>query len=348
MFAPPHDLEKVSPFRGALVVSLALGLVALGVVVCRQRLELRRLERENARRELPAAVTWRAAQARSLAVRPVRADDGVRQESFQATDAANAAGFAAAARADQKRPPSASPLTRLLENPEFFQALDRHRQATLDSRFAGLFRRLALGTEELAAFKRLLADKENVALEVVAVADSQPDGPLPVETVTASVNAARAKVEEAIRASLGQDRYAVYRDYEQTQPQRAVVAQLEQRLSYSGAPLAPAQADALVRILSAHSPVSAAPVETPAAALVVGGGAGAPAALARLQSETSAARVSEAALVESQAVLTPPQIAALREIQTEQQASLLALQFISESIPVSDTRQNAMLRLLLQ
>ncbi|MCX6953480.1 MAG: hypothetical protein NTV51_15125, partial [Verrucomicrobia bacterium] len=211
-------------------------------------------------------------------------------------------------------------------------------------RFAGLFRRLALGPDELATFKRLLTEKENVALEVVAVAETQPGGPLPAGLVNASVSAARAKVEEAIRASLGSDRYAVYRDYEQTQPQRAVVAQLEQRLSYSGTPLAPAQADALVRILAAHAPANAG--TTAPAALVVD--AGAPAVLARLQSETSAAKVSPAALAESQAVLSAPQVAALREIQTEQHASLVALQFIRDSLPGDNARQQEALRLLLQ
>src|SRR6185436_2421104 len=123
-----------------------------------------------------------------------------------------------------------------------------------------------------AAFKRLLAEKENVALDVVAVSEMQPDGPLPAQALTASVNAARAQVEDAIRSSLGNERYAVYRDYEQTLPQRTIVAQLEQRLSYSGAPLAPAQSEALVRILIAHAPAPAA-AETAPAAMVVGKGA---------------------------------------------------------------------------
>lgn len=343
MFAPPYDPKRASHFRDALAISLVLGLVALTVVVVRQRAEIRRLSREVASGTEHAGVTVRTARTRSLGMLTPQPAAAMREASLSSNEG-NAMRSPEAGRGFKSRAERPSTLARLLENPEFFQAFERHRQSGLDNRFAGLFRRLALGPEELAAFKRLLAEKDSVALEVVAVAETQPDGPLAPGIVNASVRAARAQVEDAIRASLGSDRYAVYRDYEQTQPQRAVVAQLEQRLSYSGAPLAPAQADALVRILSAHAPVS---TETTAPAAVVVD-TGAPAVLARLQSETSAARVSDAALAESQVVLSAPQVAALREIQTEQHASLTALQLIRDSLPVDDPRNGDTLRLILQ
>jgi hypothetical protein len=342
MFAPSPAPEHRSPFRDVVVVSLALGVVALGVIVGRQRLEIRRLaQAKMAELEAPS-VTLRQARTRALGVRPVRKEAPARDE-FRASEEAMLLNAGEVMRGFKARPQPANALARLMENPEFYQALERHRQAALDARFAGLFRRLALGPEELAQFKRLLAEKDNVALEVLAVAETQAE-PMPETTVNASVDAARAKVEDQIRASLGNDRYAVYREYEQTQPQRAVVAQLEQRLSYSGAPLTPPQAEALVRILTAHAPTP--PAEPGASAVVVG--AGAPNAVARLQTETLASRVSDAAYDEAQTVLTPPQQAALKEIQAEQQASLLALQLIRDSIPVGERRTSDTLRLLLQ
>lgn len=346
MFAPPHDPERRSPFRDVVVVSLTLGIVALTVVVCQQRVELRRLAQARIAELDHPAVTLRQARSRSLGGRPVRPDIAVLDEYRPADDTAGP-GPGELMRGFKARPQPANALARLMENPEFYQALGRHRQATIDARFAALFRQLGLGAGELAEFKRLLAEKENVALEVLAVAESQAD-PLPPETVNAGVVAARARVEDAIRASLGSDRYAVYREYERTAPQRAVVAQLEQRLSYSGTPLAPGQSEALVRILSAHAPAAAASDDAVAPAVVVG--AGTPVALARLQSDTSAAKVSDAALAAAQTVLAPAQQGALREIQSEQQASLVALQLIRDSMPSYDVPSNnsAMLRLLLQ
>lgn len=344
MSASPHASQKRFTLRDALSGPLLLAVVGLTILACHQRWEIRRLSQEKYYAAERPAVTVRTAHTRSLGVLPLRAESPVRQ-NFRAKDEWGPVGTGDPARAPETKSPPTRALARLLDNPEFFQALEMHRQATLDARFAGLFRRLALGAEELAAFKRLLTEKENVALDAVAVGETLPEGPLPVETLQASVTAARAKVEEAIRASLGGDRYAVYREYEQTQPQRAVVAQLEQRLSYSAAPLAPAQAEALVRILATHAPESA-PAGPSATAVVVG--TGAPAAVERLQAETAAAKVSDAALSEAQAVLTGPQQAALRQIQAEQQASLLALQLISENLPAGDNRQNRLLRLLLQ
>ena len=344
MPTPHHDAGKRSLTRDVLGVSLLLAGVGLVAVVVRQAREVRRLEQAMAPVPGRPAIAVRAVEARSLAVRPPRVGRAV-TDDIQTTDGFDPMRSAAAPRSEAARKRTDAPLARLLENPEFFQLLDRHRQATLDTRFAGLFRRLALGSEELATFKQLLAEKDNVALEVVAVSETQPEGPLSGRMMTASVHAARSKVEDAIRASLGDERYAVYRDYEQTQPQRAVVAQLEQRLSYSGAPLAPGQADALVRVLAAHAPGPAAP-EVRSAAVVVGSGA--PVVLERLRAETSAALVSEAALAESQAVLSVPQLAGLRAIQAEQQASLLAVRLIRESLPANDARQAEMLRLLLQ
>lgn len=343
MFAPSHDPAHRSPFRDVVVVSLMLGIVALGVIVCRQRLEIRRLaQAKMAELEAPS-VTLRQARTRALGVRPVRKETPGRDE-LRAMDDAMLAGASEVVRDFKARPQPANALARLMENPEFYQALERHRQSALDARFAGLFRRLALGPEELAQFKRLLAEKDNVALEVLAVAETQAE-PMPETTVNAGVNAARAKVEDEIRASLGNDRYAVYREYEQTQPQRAVVLRLEQRLSYSSTPLSPPQAEALVRILTANAPAPA-PEQSTSSAVVVG--AGAPNALARLQTETAAARVSESAYKEALTVLTPPQQQALKEIQTEQQASLLTLQLIRDSIPVNERKSSERLRLLLQ
>src|SRR5205814_1786200 len=102
----------------------------------------------------------------------------------------------------------------------------------LDARFAELFRRLHLSEEELAQFKRLLVEKESVVLDVVTVSEESPSGPLSPAILQASVRTAQAQVEDAIRASLGDDRYAVYHDFEVTLAQRALVTRLEQRLSY--------------------------------------------------------------------------------------------------------------------
>jgi hypothetical protein len=220
-----------------------------------------------------------------------------------------------------------------MENPEFVQAFGVQRQAMLDTRFAGLFRQLNLGADELAAFKNLLVEKENVVLDVVAVSESSTDGPLSPDALRASVRAAQAQVEQAIHRSLGGERYAIYREYERTLAQRATVAQLEQRLSYTGAPLTPTQSEALVRIFVAAAPPT--PAESrPVASVVVR--AGVPEAVPILPTNAATGRITEEVIVQAQTVLAPTQVTALREIQVEQTAAIRAAELIRDVVPTRE------------
>jgi hypothetical protein len=217
-----------------------------------------------------------------------------------------------------------------MENPEFVQALNLQRHASLDTRFAGLFRTLNLGATELAAFKNLLVEKENVALDVVMVSETLADGPLSPEALRASARSAQAQVEQAIHGSLGSERYEIYRDYERTLAHRATVAQLEQRLSYTSTPLTPGQADALVRILAEYAPP--APVETaPVMSVMVR--AGVPEAVPIPPTTASTGRVTEEVIAQSQSVLDPGQVQALRELQNGQQAAIRAAELIRQIAP---------------
>ena len=324
-----------------LVLLLTVAVAVLAMAVWRQRMEIRRLSSVTTRETDRPAVPLHAARARSVALVPRRSVSPMPDE-LRSADEALAPSFLPT-RAAKSHAASADALARLLDNPEFSEALGLHRQAALDARFGALFRRLALGTDELVAFKRLLAEKENVALDVVAVSETQPDGPLAPEQLSVSVDNARTQVEAAIRSSLGNERYAVYREYEQTLPQRTLVSQLEQRLSYSPAPLTPVQSEALVRIFVAHAPSAPA---APAAAVVVA--AGASTAVPVLQLDAPVARVSDAAIAESQAVLTPVQLTALRDLQSEQQASIRAMQLLRDSLPAGDDRRGMPSQILLQ
>lgn len=118
-------------------------------------------------------------------------------------------------------------LARLMESTEFVQALGQQRHAMLDARFAALFRMLNLSGEELARFKGLLVEKENVVLDVVTISETTPGGRLSPESLRLGIGAAQTQVDLAIQSSLGHERYGVYREYERTLAPRATVAQLD-------------------------------------------------------------------------------------------------------------------------
>ncbi len=339
----------VSRPKDIALVCLALSSGALALLAWRQQVEIRQLAAEGIfRPAAPAStLTIHSATKRSLHVPPRRAGAAAEpMESLRRGAEGEEAGtFGLFESRPGPRARRGNALTRLLDNPEFVQALGVQRQAMLDARFAGLFRQLNLGADELAAFKHLLAEKENVVLDVVTVSETSPEGPLSSETLRASVRAAQAQVEQAIQSSLGSERYAVYRAYERTLAQRATLAQLEQRLSYTAAPLTPAQSESLMRILVNAAPSQ--PAETaPALAVVVR--AGVPEAVPMPPTSAATGRVSEEVVTQAQGVLTPVQVAALREIQAEQLAAIKAAELIRDAVPAREETPAYGLTLLLQ
>jgi hypothetical protein len=323
--------------RPSHILAAALALVSLGLasLVWRQRGEIARLHATLERTANVGGVRRGAGQpaastlTRALAVplsRPARAvNSPARDDEFVPASAAAA----------PKAPRRATGLARLMADPEFIRAFTMHQEGALDARFADLFRRLNLSGEELAQFKRLLVEKESVALDVVAISQETPGGPLPAAEVSASIRAAQSSVESAILASLGRDRYAVYHDFERTIAERAMVARLEQRLSYTATPLQPAQAEAVVRILARDEPAETVS-SRPAIAVLTG--AGAPEGTPIVRAAPVAAQINEEVISRTQGVLSGPQIEALRQIQVEMGAAAQAARMLNALVPeVPDT-----------
>lgn len=321
----------MSRTKDITIACLAVATAGLAIVAWRERAEHRRLVRffESAVRASDATVTVHNATKRRVPIAQRPSAPPATRGQPETVETAELSGVPPSFESPAtSRPRKGSALVRLMDNPEFVQALGLQRRAMLDSRFADLFRRLNLEGDELARFKHLLAEKENVALDVVVVNETSPEGPLSNDALRTSIRAAQAQVEQAIHSSLGSERYAIYREFEQTLAQRATVAQLEQRLSYTAAPLTPAQSEAVVRILVATAPPAAVD-SIPALSVVVR--AGVPEAVPMLPTSAATGRVTEEAVVQAQTVLTPSQVTALREIQVEQQAAVQTAQVIRET-----------------
>lgn len=212
-------------------------------------------------------------------------------------------------------PPARAPWNRngrpdfaaIMDRPEVQRLMAVQRKAELDSRYSALFRQLNLTPEQLDAFKNLLVEKSTAMLDVRTVAREQGISPrTDPDTYLKLVTDAQAQIDDNIRSQLGDAAFSQYKDYEQTLPQRNLVTQLEQRLSYSSTPLSPAQSTQMVAILAATSPAPSGPV-TPLGAMGDPG-------------RTRAVPVTDATLNQALGVLAAPQLDALRQIQQEQQA----------------------------
>jgi hypothetical protein len=212
----------------------------------------------------------------------------------------------------------------LLDNPEFQKLATVQQRAALDSRYAALFRGLNLSPAQLDQFKNLLVEKRTAVADVMAAARDQGlNGRENRDELRALVQNAQSEVDANIRSLLGEAGYQQYQQFEKTQPQRAVVGQLEQRLSYSGQPLTPEQSEQLVQVLATNPSdqprAQRAPeIRTPAGRIGFAGGGGTP--------------ISDQAVAQAATVLSAPQVQALQQIQQEQQAQAALSQLVREQM----------------
>ncbi|MBX3735531.1 MAG: hypothetical protein KF715_02485 [Candidatus Didemnitutus sp.] len=198
----------------------------------------------------------------------------------------------------------------MMDNPEIQRLMAQQQRGALDSRYATLFKNLNLTPAQLEQFKNLLVEKRTSVADVMAAARSQGlTGRDNRDELRALVQNAQNEVDNNIRATIGDAAFAQYQNFEQTQPQRTVVSQLQQRLSYTDAPLTDAQSEQLVQLLATTTEQknpSAGGVRTPAGRLGFGGNGG--------------AQITDNALQQSATVLSASQQQALQQLQAEQQA----------------------------
>jgi hypothetical protein len=236
------------------------------------------------------------------------------------------AGQSAAGQPENSRRPDA-PFFRAIDNPDYQTLMNLTQKGMLDGRYAALFKQLGLNPRKLEQFKELLVEKQTAVLDVLAAARAQGlnmrDDRDAVQQLIAST---QAELDEGIKTALGADGFATYQEFEQSQPTRAVVSQLEQRLSYSSAPLTETQSQQMVRILTETGQAGHAnTVRTATPAVSLAG----PMAGANPQMGATFAMVTgggvlitDETVARSQSVLSPAQVAALQEIQQEQQAGV--------------------------
>ena len=230
----------------------------------------------------------------------------------------------AALRSGEGGPGGFARIFALLDNPDFQKLATVQQRAALDQRYAALFKGLKLTPEQLDQFKNLLVEKRTAVADVMAAARDQGlNGRENRDELRALVQNAQSEVDTNIRSLLGEAGYQQYQQFEKTQPQRAVVNQLEQRLSYSGQPLTTAQSEQLVQLLATNPSEQpraqrAPEVRTPAGRIGFAGGGGAP--------------ISDQAVAQAATVLSTPQMQALQQIQQEQQAQAALSQMVREQM----------------
>ena len=196
----------------------------------------------------------------------------------------------------------------LMANPEFAQAMNLQQRAALDGRYADLFKKLQLAPAELEKFKNLLVERQTTRIDVINSARAQGLDPRTNrEELQKLTTSAQAEVDTSIKTAMGETVYNQYQNYETTLPQRTLVSQLDQRLSYTGSPLNATQAEFLVNALAVSTASTSAADPTNNTPRNWGG-------------TRTALPIADAVIQQAQSVLTPGQLTALKQLQAEQTA----------------------------
>ena len=218
----------------------------------------------------------------------------------------------------------------LMNRPEAVRLMAMREKAMLNARYAALFKKLALTPEKLAQFQSLLADQLSVPMDVLTAASQQGIDPMQnPQEFRQLVQNAQTEIEDKIKAALDPASYAQYQNYIQTEPQRTVVNQLQQSLSYTDTPLTTAQADQLMQILAATSPVDGGGAPGTGGAVVAsvnrtGSGNSMVVAVGTPPPDGGGfggSLVTDEAVTQAQSVLSTAQVQALQEIQQQQLAA---------------------------
>ncbi len=205
-----------------------------------------------------------------------------------------------------------------MNNPEVVQLMTEQQKASLDGRYAALFKQLNLSPAQLDALKLLLIEKQNAQRDVMSAAAESGLNPRENrEELEKLVAEARAETDAAIIAAVGQDKFNQYQNYEATSSQRFMVEQIGRTMSYAANPLTEQQSQALVQILSQG-------VEPSANDSRRGGPIG-PWGGAR------AVEITDAMIAQASTILSPEQLRVIQEQQANQQNSRRLNQLMREN-----------------
>lgn len=201
----------------------------------------------------------------------------------------------------------------MLDNPEIQKLMSIQQKAALDSRFASLFKSLNLSPADLEKFKNLLVEKQTAVMDARSAARAQGlTGPENRDALRQVITNAQSEVDNTIRSTLGEAAFAQYQTYEQTLPERNLVTQLQQRLSYSSSPLSDVQSNQVVALLAANSS-AASPGANPSPTGMRNN-------FNQFRNGGSNVTITDAVITGSQNILTSTQLSALTQLQQEQQA----------------------------
>ena len=201
-----------------------------------------------------------------------------------------------------------SGMAAFMDKPAMQRMMAQQQKAQVDRRFKKLFAQMNLPPEQMEKFQKLLVDREAAAADSVMIAMQQGLNPMqnPKE-IQKLVADSQAESDAQIKALLGDAAYAQYQDYRNTESQRNTVAQLQQNLGFTDAPLNQSQAAQLTQLLVEAHPTGTASNNS--------------AAGPRGQARVGSSSITTDVVDRSRSFLNPTQVDGLIELKQQQEAA---------------------------
>jgi hypothetical protein len=224
-------------------------------------------------------------------------------------------------------------LAKMVQDPKMKDALRAQQRMAIDTGYGQLFKCLTSRPESVAAFKDLLLERQmammDLGLGVVAAKSTEQR-----EADAKRIQEAQKEFDTQAQGLLGADDYAMYKEYEETQPERMQVSAFGQGLGGSDA-LTEAQQHDLIRAM--YEERKAFKFSVPAGADADPTAVLAPGAASRHVQDLEAlqARYMERA----QAILSPAQTEAFRKAQDQQrQMQAMGIQMAVQMMGTSEEK----------
>ena len=211
----------------------------------------------------------------------------------------------------------------MAHDPEYRKLQTATIQGQIDARYASLFKQLGLAPDQLAQFKAALTEKQLAISDAANLAREQGISPATDrDGFFQVIQDAQSSADGQIKTMLGDAGYGQYQQYEQTIPERALVNQLQQSLSYTPTPLTDDQANQLIPILQQGAPKTGPGAD---------GGMSSQSINGMTTVGSPPINLTDQTVGLAQSVLAPSQVQALQQIQSQQQAQRQMMQLMRQS-----------------
>ena len=188
-----------------------------------------------------------AAQAEELAVQ-LQAQQAAAKTTTPAPVQVVAPAVAEEAKPAQQDSGFGKMLSRMMDNPEARQMMRQQQRMVIDQNYAALIKQMGLTPEEAEQFKGMLADNTMKGAEK-AFAAMNGSGSTNAGAAFKDLAAEQGSFDQQVKAFLGEERYAQYKAYQETLPDRTMLNQFKMQVG-SDYNLSDPQSEALLKFMA--------------------------------------------------------------------------------------------------